>query len=322
VLRGLRVTALFVPGTLTPPPTLQNVAGAVWVEDCIIVDSNLGPSFSGYVGHGVAIDSCASVVFARCSITGSPGSTSGAGIHSTVSSVSVYDCALRGADSAVSIQLLPGGDALVQDGGFFFASGTDLFGGKGNNGVTITVSGFPPVCHNGGPGGNGLVLSGVAPSAQLLGCSITPGAGGMAQTQLGCTNGLAGQTTVVNSGTVTFLSGVPRQYRATSPIRGGQSTTLTFQAPAGEAVGLAYWIAPGNVFLPAVLGPLLIGFPPVLSAVGTTNPSAFLSVSVLGPDPGPGLVGVTLFSQSFFVAGSSVFLGAPSAVTVLNSGVP
>ena len=51
----------------------------------------------------------------------------------------------------------------------------------------LATPGLPPICHNGGAGGNGIVLSDTSPLAYLLACTITPGAGGLAQTQYGCT---------------------------------------------------------------------------------------------------------------------------------------
>ena len=111
VVRGVRITVPFVPGTFTPSPMLVNDAGAVWFEDCIIIDSNLGPTFSGFQGHGVAIDTCASVVFTRCSITGSTGSIAGEGLHCVSSTVSLHDCTVRGPDVVASVQPIAGGHA-------------------------------------------------------------------------------------------------------------------------------------------------------------------------------------------------------------------
>ena len=322
-VRGITVTVPFVPGVLTPPPTLVNNAGMVWVEDCTIVDNNLGITFSGYQGHGVAVQNCVSVAFTRCSITGSPGAPSGEGIHSDSSSVSIHDCTVRGADSAISVsQPLAGGDGATVSGGFLFASGTTFRGGKGSPGVSIGGPGIPTVCHNGGPGGNGIRLSGSSPAADVLACSFVPGVGGLGQANHGCSDGAPGQPMVVSSGFVTTLTGVARHYSATSPVRGGQSTTLVFHGPVGEGAWIAYWTSPANVFLPSFLGPLLVGGPPNLASMGTMPASEVLTVPITAPDPTPALTGMTFFSQSVFLAGSSIFLGCASEVTVVNSATP
>jgi hypothetical protein len=322
VVRGLKITALFTPGTFTPPPMLVNDAGAVWFEDCTIIDANLGPTFSGFQGHGVAIDNCASVVFTRCSITGSTGSVAGDGLHCVSSTVSVHDCTVRGPDVWTLVQPIAGGHALTLNGGALFASGATFIGGKGSPGTVLHTPGLPPICHNGGAGGHGIVFSGASPSAHLVACTITPGAGGDAQTQYGCTAGAPGQPTVVNAGSVNALTGSARHYAASGPIRGGQPASLVFQGPAGEAVWVAWWTGPAHVLLPATSGPLLVGGPANLVPIGTMPPVGALSVLVLVPEPPPGLAALTFFSQAGFVTGTSAVLGPPSAVTALHSSIP
>jgi hypothetical protein len=322
VLRGFAVNVSFVVGALTQPPTFLNDAGPIWVEDCVIVDNNLGPSFSGFQGHGVAIASCASVVFARCSITGSTGSLAGHGIHAVASNVSLHDCTVRGADVQVSVQPIAGGNGYDQTDGFLHATGTTFIGGKGSNGVVITAQGLPPICHNGGAGGHGIVLSGASPAAALEQCVLSPGAGGSAQTAFGCSNGANGQPSVVNAGALTSSAGPARHYLASSPVRGAQSSSLQFQGPAGEAVWVAYASAGGHAFFPPLVAPLLLAWPPALLPAGTLPPSGALAVAVTAPDPAPGFVGFTVFSQAVFVSGSALALGPASAISVVSSAVP
>jgi hypothetical protein len=322
VLRGIKATVLFTPGFLTPPPRIVNNTGPVWIEDCNIVDSNLGTTFSGYQGHGVTVENCASVVFARCSLTGSPGLPNGEGIHAVSSTLSLHDCTVRGADSPVSIQPLVGGHAFTQTDGFVFASGTSFTAGKGSNGVAISSPGFPTICHNGGDGGNAIMLLGTAPAAHLLDCVLTPGIGGSAHTQYGCVYGSPGQPTVIQAGSLTTLAGAARHYSATGPVRGGQPATFTFQAPAGDVVWLAVAFQPGHLFFPTLAGTLLIGPPFLFGQLGVVPPSGSLAFPVTVPDPGPGPTGVTYFSQAVFASGSSVLIGPGSAVPVLSSTVP
>jgi hypothetical protein len=319
-LRGLRIQVLDSGTALS----LFNNAGSVWVEDCVLSSSvQFFPMTPA--GNGATASSCSSLVFARCSLTGSTITTSlGPGYDGylgTSSNACFYDCTLTGGNASNGSSLLVGGDGAHLAGGFLFASGSTFKGGKGANGSPAGP--FTPcvTAGNGAPGGDGIDLASGAPLASTLACTFLPGAGG-ASGGAPCTPGAAGQAVHVQAGTHTPLAGPAHHLTVTAVVREGQVLTKTYGGPAGELVFADYGGFQGFTYFEAFRGVLVLSLlqPFFTQFEGTMPPGGTLTKTVTINPLAPGTEGATIYLQAgFFNFATGIFQGAPSLTVLLDS---
>lgn len=272
--------------------TASNCAGPLWFEEITVPGSCAGVASQTFAGTF----NCQQVVLDRCSFSGGGGfpfaQTTSNAFQITSSSVHAYDSSFHGGGSnGVS----PSSYGLRIVSGFLMASGCSFQGGGVNGGVPC--------------GGPGLWLGAGSPTVWLRDDTIVGGEGG-------CFSALQ-----VDSGSALPMSGTARHFDAGSPVRGGATSTVSFDGEAGDVLLLMLSLEPGTLFkfglggtlqlgLPLlttlVLGPLASGDPLVLSA-----PTA--------PLP-PGIEGFVVFVQAGYWQGpGQLVLAGGSAQLFLDA---
>lgn len=305
VLRGLRPSSgqpLRVDAT--------NVAGALWLEDCIF----RAPTSTVAGESAVAASQCASLVVARCDLTGSHGTGAtftaadgGRGIAAQSSAVTIYDSVLKGGNGSAltSFGGFPvgpgdGGPGAEIGGGSVFASRSSFTGGFGGAG--------------GGAGGAGLAVLGAATPATTDGCTFVGGSS--------TTTPPVPAPPVVAQGPWTQLAGPLRGFAVGSPVREQQAIQFTYRCGVPED---AYLIVSAGASAPSQLlalqGPLVadlnaIVFGGLLGACSGTT-----TFSIAAPSLDPSLDGVALYAQSLFVdpAAPSFYFGPASQLVLLDA---
>ncbi|MBI3817745.1 MAG: hypothetical protein HY286_03555 [Planctomycetes bacterium] len=298
--------------TSSPAVILLNNPGAIWIESCNVTGSTQNPS--GLVG--VQISTCPSVVIQRCVMTGGSGITGGTtckgapGLHVANSTVTVGDSTCSGGSGATPLTTGPNAGLgaagmRVLSSTTVFASGTTF---KGGNGAPPALPQFP-----GGSPGSGISTDGAVTSLE---CTITSGHG---------SPNFPPPPPVVTfgSGSYQALPGVARHFATTSPVREGQTTTITAGGVAGELTGFLFSTSPGPVelMLPFEGTLVLPGGNADWFALGAIPAGGTLSTPVVVPNLPP-TVQSTIFwcqSVSFDAQFSYILIGPASAVVVLDS---
>ncbi len=315
--------------------------GPVWIEDCSIRGTN-----GGFIpiGHGGAsIENCASVVFARCTIQGSPtdevSQGQNHGLQIVSSNVSLYDCEVAAGASApappspgwcpslfcgdlsISCHSTEGGHGVTMFGGStLFASGCRIDGadaGPGQNQPNPSLS-----CTPGGNGGDGIrVFSGTVKLRDtiVLAGRGTPG-GNWTSCPGQCPSGSNGAP-ITNPSVVTSLAGAARSFSIGSPNRENSTANVTFDGIANDVCVLAVSASPASAFFAGEFaGTFVIGAPFLLFTFVTLPATGTTTVGVpVGLLP-PAAQGLGVFAQAFFAESSSsaVLLAGPSAFLLLD----
>jgi hypothetical protein len=324
VVRDIDFTLSYVDPI--PSVLVQNCAGAVVFEDCVI-SSGFGP--------GAQIAGAASTTFVRCELrsagpfkpVGSSTYQTNAGMAVNASSVYLFDCLVVGS-KGVDITLLSpattdGGVGVALDGGLVFAQGSIVSGGEGGG---IAAPPLPALCGPAGDGGVGLVMSEsfaparfVAFDTEILGgvggdvapgCAFPPGSDGIAQ--------------IVNAGTLTSPSGERRTSGTCGLVHAGDAIELLFVGEPGDLAFLAVSLdARGGTFIETlVLAPHVNPAAYVLLPIGLLDASGVSIVTAFAPRPALGQSSQVFTTQAVFVdVFGTLRLGAPSYLTVLAPGV-
>lgn len=309
---------------------IENCAGSVVIEDCAFTSTN-------GTGHGgtnltpaVVVKNSSNVVFSRCSlaavdsllgfgVTAWTISDGPHGLQAIDSHVSAFDCFFRGATSVAFHG--QGGHGAVIVGGSLFASGCSFVGNGG--GGPWEDFGLP-----GGNGGDGVRLSShlaILPNVdttpaigRFVDCSFTAGAAGPGSATLpGGLPGLPQQ--VLLGSTYIALPGPYRGFESTSPIHAGQSTTMTFDAPAGELVFTAASFAADPLHVGALQGTFVPATPFLFTALGTMPASGHLALTIPLPSLPASVGAVQVFHQAVFGVPPGVGrLGSPSTLLLLD----
>ena len=285
---------------------VSNNNGAVWFENTRVADTN------NFTIQGIVVSNSVGVTFSRCIVSqngswGVPPSFFGHGLEVIDSNVAMFACTVNGGESAGR----QGGDAVVVDGGTFYASGSSFLGGDGGNGT-----GFTP---DGADGGDGLRVEDGA-LVRLQDSTILGGAGGTAGS--GGIDGVAGQSTQIVSGALVPVIGTARTLVEASPVRAGVDDFVeTFTGKPGDWVYRLYatdgQIPP--VYLafekaPLVLDLNLFGdFMGVMDASGT-----MISATPSAPMP-VGVDGAIITTQASFLDtdGTGFYFSAPSVISLV-----
>jgi hypothetical protein len=332
-LRGLRLEGLGEQALLA-----KNNAGGVWLEACELRGANGAwlppPSFQTDAHPAADIDNCALVVMTACTLRGGDGasvddedvhyhaSDGGEGLAARASHLTLFECTFRGGDGGSLNDTVTwpggdGGDGARLESGTIFASGCSFTGGNGGYADFDILDG----CGAGGPGGDGLDITPGPTVSSHLDCTFAGGTGGNAFAP--CSPGAPGLPIRIGQGSDASLPGTARVSNATSPHREGQAIQFTFFGVPGDSVHVLYAESFDNLPIAGITGPLL---PSVFSldffSAGVLGPSGQLVYAVTAPALPPAVEGRSFFTQPLFVApGPAYFLGAPTAVTLLDSGL-
>lgn len=313
-VRGVASTDLFTTGGTQL--SIQNNAGTVVLEDCVV------SSFLAGTGVIHQIADSANVTLIRCILSGKNGSQSlfatippTPALNVSQSKVSFYECFIVGGGAAtLSTSVQTPAPAIIASGGFLFASGGSIKGGKGAPGIDGGT------CINGSDGAPAVLLQSGAPTLLALGTPLAGGAGG-AQPPCATTPPAAGPPAQVDSGSFASYAESHRGLFASSPVRAGQSALLTANGPPGEAAFCFVGAQPNGAFVPQLKGALLPAFPLQLVALGSIPPSGVLGLSVPLP---AGLLPAGLQALDVYVqihvagAAGTGIVGSPSVLTILD----
>ncbi|MEM7308355.1 MAG: hypothetical protein AAF682_16870 [Planctomycetota bacterium] len=242
-VQGIELSSLVDPFGLE----VRDCLGVVWIEDCEVF-----PQLD-------VIDSAA-VVLVGC--TAAIDGSSTAGLRSVRSTVHALDSDIGdvGFFGIVSSDAVAPSGALV-DGGVLYAQRCRIEGAKGEQ-----AGGLP--CSAGGDGGIGLEVVGDGPVVRLL--ETTPEGGGGGASLCGPV-GVPGADVAAPDGAVETYPGHGYSLSSNSPLREGQTLTLTGTGPPGDLLFLAYASTPSALLVEPWKGTVLGAFtlaPISLGAIG------------------------------------------------------
>ena len=290
--------------------SLQNNAGAIWIESCFLAGGTSDiMSFTG-----VSIVNCASVAIERCQIGGGWGPISGplqdaaAGLEVANSNVAISDTTCRGGQGG-QLHLQPvlscaGGPGARIQSGSVFASGTTFRGGDG---------GFAFPIPGAAPGGDGIVTFGAVSVVQ---CTFTGGLSGAGSTSP------PGQPTVIGgAGTLDSLSHSARHFAVTSLAREGQPIEVNASGIVGESLGTLFSTSPASPQLLASYdGSLLLSLANAGGLLlGDIGADGALSITLIAPSLPVTVQAATFYLQSIFFDAplTHVVVGPASALVVI-----
>jgi len=320
LVRGIDFEQLGTPsgfGVLT----LFGNDGAVWIEDCSVTTA---PAETDQPWAALYIEDCAQVTVVRSTLVGRPGWDSfggggvltPGGIRAVDSVVHVQDSHLEAEGPLPGGWYFHGGTGLVATDSQVTAEGCVLRGGDGSDGDSFTCTGAK--------GGHAVFVQG--PGASFVGKdnSYEPGAGGVGFGA--CPVGTPGvEVWPFNGAVASELPTVARSLSIDSPVREGQSFTLSLQGQPFEPVLLLVGDEPGSTPYPAYAGTLLVGGS-FLSLIpfGAVDGAGQLSLVLVMPSLPPAADAFDLYVQSVFLdSGTSTHvLAGASALTPLDGSVP
>lgn len=305
-----------------PRIRVDSNAGAIILED-------LQADKSRFAAAEVTASSA--VVFTRCILEGVKGNSmigyAGApGLRGSGSTIHAYDSVFAGGDGGNDIspdQLYggaptDGGAGAEVEGGSIFVSGTTLSGGDGGD----LTTGFFGGDHC-GDGGAGAVLTGSALLRRLNSPTLA-GPGGTPELPQYGTPGNPGEPLVVIDGAVATIPEFARKLEISSPVREGESTTLSLTGQPNEPVWLLFSLDAQAFFANSLRGALIPALPVTLLSLGNQNVSGNLTLPVSIPISilPPGVEVVVLHVQAM-LAGSSgpILLSSPSALFILDDAL-
>ena len=293
VVRGLSlggVMSLAFPGSAI---AVFNCQGSVWFEDCTIPGTGSLASSSG----GASVLDSASVVFNRCAFGPAFDHLIAFQNFVTVNlrrtTAHLFDCTVVGANGLRNCDpSTEGKPAILAEGGELWITGSVITGGQGANGDAS-------LCHEGGSGASGLVLTGAGPHVFLTDSRITSGTGGAGFG--GAPDGPTPAPIRASPAQVTRFPGAERRLSVSSPLRDDRGTVLGLHGVPGDQVWLVASPRPGpRILLPFLNRPLLLAAPYVLLPLGTLDASGTLGL-VLGPrDLGSGIQTASFSLQALF----------------------
>ena len=315
-----------------------------------------------YEGQGAQIEGCADVAFVASALRGSDATPTtgylgygtrpnageadgGHGLLATASQIALLDGALNGGRpglyqySGTSTPCEPppfaepggyigaAGEGCRADGAFVFASACTFTGAPGW-GPTCLAQCW---CERPSDGANALAVTAAATAAQLLGCTLAPGLGGLPNgSPCPCgiggnfcnPNSLPGTNGLATVGPVNVLAGAARGLSGTPVAREGQLVTLTFAGQPGDRVELLQSDRTGFQFHPAARGVLLLRRtrPMLVQQVGTIGAGGTLTQTFMVGELGSGIESRIVHLQAAMIDGTNqTTLSSPAAVVLLDS---
>ncbi len=318
VVRGFRIDAFVVDPVAM---RVEQNDGPVVIEECIFP--------TAFATHALAVEGSDAVFVVRSELNGLDGvpglafpSTLATGaMTAKASHVVVHESVVVGGDGAPGtsspflgpLKGLAGAPAIDVEGGSVHLSGGTVKGGDG--GANLDVSGS---CVGAGPGAAAVRLTGGA-LLRRLDVALVGGAGGASDAS--CPGGTDGSDVAVVAGAVEVIPEIARSLEVTGLVREGQAATVSIRGVAGDVVAILYGFQTAGPYVPGLQGALLVGFPPLVVAIGPL-PTSEVSIPVTIPANQVVLPaeGFSLFAQPL-VAGQTGLglLGAPSALTIVDS---
>lgn len=295
---------------------IEQCAGAVFVEDCVLVDGDPTLRASGV----------AALTLARCTIRGFEyqqvvSTSSGAALELVDANAHVQSGTLEGADGKdgvnFALQAPHPGEPALRASGASFASvvGAVLRGGDGGDGAWAHIGG----CVNGADGGAAIELDGAA-QAWIRDSALQAGAGGAATSA--CLPGGSGWPVVGAPGAWTFSTATAHRLWSTSPLREGQLGKLEILGASGAAFHVFASGAPSTWFAPAIGGAWL-PTPPLVPLGVLYTPNGYGAASFTVGELGAAVSAATLYVQAVRLdaATSTAFVTNATHVVLLDSAL-
>lgn len=287
-------------------------SGSVWIEDATIdvADQTLLDA--------IVVNGCASVVLAGVDVRG-PYRTAALRVfgNAAPAAVHVFDSQLRGGNGDPSLVGFQDGAAAAEvHGASFFASGSTITGGDGSHLVDPWFG-----CAQ-GAGGSGLAMSAGTSVAQVgvLDTAVQGGSGAE-----GCGSLPMHGPDYSGSGDLLTLPGAHRTLAVNSPVREGETLSLSLGgapgefallllgAPAATLTGPAAWSAwNAPLLLSANASAFVLGAVPASGALELSFPVAELGVDAL-----------TVAAQSAFLdfGAGGVRIGPTASVALIDAAL-
>jgi hypothetical protein len=330
-----RRSSRFRPGV--PGLDVSTCQGPVWIEGCSMRGLDGSPlPFLTHGRAGIRVSQSDAVVLVRTVGSGGDGSflseettdpppgKGGAGLMCLDSTVAVLGGTFLGGRGG-SIE-----DTVTYTGG---AGGAGVFVTSGSIGLAGTVGSggfggyadednFFGLCGDGGAGGDGLSI-GLGGAATVRDATLTGGAGGAEGSPVwSCSDGPDGVPIGVSGGsTSTPFPAIHQALVGNSPVREGETLTLTFSGDPGQIVLYTLGTSAANLPVPQFQGTSLLASAAPLKLAGLLNLDGKRTLQVQPSDlvdPGTAL---SLYLQGVFydVGTQAVTLGGGTAVTFLDA---
>lgn len=266
----------------------------------------------------IRIQSSTDVLVTDCDVIGTGGA-----IAATSANVHVHDSTVVGADGAPAFVtpfgVIPGGagsPAIAVVSGKSVVAGSIVHGGNGGAGLDDGFGG----CSAAGVGGAALALSGTAPFGSVIASSLL---GGTSASSVAPCTGSGGAVPGISAPPGAVLVSPERANRSlhvTTPVREGQTATVTVIGNAGDATVLLL-STQASVTLPLGLtGTLLTGAPITADSFLMLPPSGFVSFPTVIPSLPPGVGGLEVFAQIIVAGiGGHGVLGSGHEIAVIDS---
>jgi hypothetical protein len=296
---------------------LSNNDGDVWVLDCQLNGYNVPkPSIFESGTNAVWSSDCASVVASHCQLYGGSSVAGEPAWNSDSSSVHLFGSTLVGGagDCEVLISTDCGlsGTAMVMASGLLTAQSCTFQGGTSAPGAELCLPFVGCSCVIVSEGGLALELGTGSPNAKLYDVTLLPG---------GATGacGLMGTETVsTSSGTLDSKKGSSLEVAMESPTAAGDFGLLSLEGKPGDLVFLLIGVTPGEAWLPAWNGMLLIGNSNLVMMIGALPPTGSLSVPVQSPPLPAGYESVEALVQAARVSSAGSLLANPTRAVLLD----
>lgn len=298
-VRGLEFQGVTVIAT--------NSQGPIVFDQCAFVATGRQTGL-----HALELRDCESVTLSHCLVdwTPIPEFFFAYTVNTLRSNWYLYETQIFGPDSGFAFE------AVNMTDGFAFLSGSSVLGGDGVPGLLAGPTG----CTSGGAGGAAMELHGTA-TVEVLDSVVLGGPGGASLDPEHCPDGPAGAAFELHEqASVSTTPGNAVSFESSSPVRGGQSATRTYEAAANDPVWLLYADAPMTPFSATVFDAFLhLDFFSLCGEfVGTVPASGALVQSV----PVPVVVGLPslIFHAQPMVLSQAgrLVLGSPSVVVILD----
>jgi len=301
-----------------PALLLEDCAGSVWLDHCLLAGHNVPPSLLvDPPTPGLVTTGCSSVVLADCTLFGGAGLWGRTALQATGSALHLYGTSATGGSGQCDGKVIPtcgdGGAAASLTGGLLTAQSSTLTGGVPSPGNQVCIP-FPLcLCSISTSSGAALVLDG---SAQAIVYDTTLAAG-PAHPPCGLE---ASSATIVLSGTLDESSGSPFVVSATSPQRVGDPAAIDFAGAPGDLAVALLAIFPLDVWLPKWHGPWLVGGNFQILVLGSVPAAGILSLPYVVPALPPGFESVEFIVQAARQSGEGTLLANVSRVILLAPG--
>lgn len=294
----------------TPTCRIEQCAGSVFVEDCVLVDGD--PTLLVHASSAVELARCTVRGFEFTPVTST---SSGAAVEAVDAALHVQSSTLQGADGKDGVNFSvqaphPGEPGLRVSGtSLVTAVGAVLIGGDGGDGAWAHIGG----CINGEVGGAAIELHD-ASTAYVRDCALQAGAGGAGTSA--CLPGSSGLPIDGPVGSWTLSSATSYRMTSTSPLREGQTGMLDITGGASALFFLFASPAPAPLFS-AGFGGTWVPSLPLVSLGALPLPGGYGAVNISIGELGPLVQAAALYVQGVRIDGATLSAYVSSATHVL-----